>query len=141
MLKDAITGLFLSPAGRGASEEARFWSHVDPCRTDGCALWLGSRTPSGYGSFRPQKVLLRAHQYLIGKAPEGLEWDHKCKVRNCIWPEHLELVTHTENIRRSKQIAFCRQGHAYVGANIYVHPVTGYRHCRLCANEKRRKHR
>ena len=26
----------------------RFWRHVDPCRTDGCALWIGSRDTTGH---------------------------------------------------------------------------------------------
>ncbi len=29
----------------------RFWSHVDPCRTDGCAVWLGHLNAKGYDGF------------------------------------------------------------------------------------------
>lgn len=85
-------------------EEVRFWSHVDPCRTDGCALWLGGRTSDGYGVLRFGGKGGLAHHFLVGRPPKGLEWDHVkergCTHRNCVWPAHLELVTHAENIRR-----------------------------------------
>ena len=36
-----------------------------------------------------------------GPIPEGLEIDHKCEVRNCCNPEHLQLLTRGENIKKS----------------------------------------
>ncbi len=77
-----------------------FWQKVDPCRTDGCAIWLGGKTVRGYGVFWHERKLVLAHHFLIGKAPAGLEWDHHCNRRGCIWPEHLEAVTHQENMTR-----------------------------------------
>src|SRR3990167_712477 len=122
--------------------EERFWTKVDPCRTDGCALWLGSTTKNGYGKFGLGSKVILAHTFLIGKAPIGLGWDHVrergCTHRACVWPGHLELVTRLENINRGAKArpnlakTHCPQGHAYEGENLYVNPKTGRRHCRTC---------
>ena len=91
------THLPLTPEKR----EARFWSQVDPCRTDGCALFMGSLRKDGYGRFAyPDGKTGLAHHYLVGKPPKPMEWDHLCRIHNCVWPEHLELVTHKENCQR-----------------------------------------
>lgn len=36
-----------------------------------------------------------------GPVPSGLELDHLCRNPTCVRPDHLEAVTHAENIRRS----------------------------------------
>lgn len=41
-----------------------------------------------------------AYELWVGPIPEGMELDHRCKVRACINPAHLEPVTHAENMRR-----------------------------------------
>jgi hypothetical protein len=38
----------------------------------------------------------------IGPIAPGLQIDHLCRITYCIRPEHLEAVTVTENIRRSR---------------------------------------
>lgn len=42
-----------------------------------------------------------AYEYLMGKVPLGLELDHLCYNKRCVNPDHLEPVTHAENIRRA----------------------------------------
>lgn len=75
----------------------------------GCLLWLGSRTADGYGAI---KVRLdgvrrdwRAHrlvyELLVGPIPDGMEPDHTCRNKLCVHPDHLEPVTHAENLRRA----------------------------------------
>ena len=124
--------------GRREAPEIRFWAKVDPCRTDGCMIWIGALT-TGYGSFRPYpKKHMLAHHFLIGKAPEGLEWDHLCRNRACVYPEHLEAVTHVVNLSRaplpSREFqtskTHCPQGHEYNERNTYVY--RGHRCCRRC---------
>ena len=39
-----------------------------------------------------------------GPVPEGFELDHICRQRDCMNPEHLELVTHQENYFRKSQL-------------------------------------
>lgn len=127
---------------RRYSPEERFWCKVDPCRTDGCALWLGVTNGSGYGQFWLNGKMTYAHHFLVGLPPKGLEWDHVrelgCSHRNCAWPEHLELVTHRENTLRGNTIpathalkTHCPQGHAYDEPNTRV--SNGKRYCRACA--------
>ncbi len=37
-----------------------------------------------------------------GPIPDGLSIDHLCRVPPCVNPDHLEAVSHTENVRRGK---------------------------------------
>ncbi len=124
--------------------EQRFWSKVDPCRTDGCALWLAYVNPNGYGHFKFNYVWNLAHHFLVGKPPEGLVWDHVkdrgCTHRNCVWPGHLEAVTRLENTRRGEhwnvRKTHCPYGHPYDAPNTILNK--GHRYCRACNNIRRR---
>jgi len=114
----------------------RFWSKVETTST--CWLWLGALN-DGYGSFRLNKTqTIRAHTFLVGPAPEGLEWDHLCRVRQCVRPSHLEAVVHKVNVQRippysrgNAEKTECKFGHPFDAINTYV-DRTGARHCRAC---------
>lgn len=89
----------------------RFWPKVERVE-DGCWLWTASLTGDGYGrislggKFGPMGLAHRvAYELLVGPIPEGLELDHLCRVRRCVNPEHLEPVTHAENVRRAQEAA------------------------------------
>ena len=79
-----------------------FWAKVD--KTDTCWLWTSTLNWDGYGQIRMQGKMRIAHRLsyetLVGPIPGGLELDHLCKVRNCVRPDHLEPVTHAENVAR-----------------------------------------
>lgn len=136
---------FLAPA---PSDAERFWSKVDPCRSDGCALWIGAVQSNGYGSFRLNGKTTRAHQFLVGKAPEGTEWDHVkergCTHKNCVWPEHLEAVTHRVNLSRAPAAmslrTHCLKGHPYDDVNTRVNKA-GRRECITCNRASMRAYR
>jgi hypothetical protein len=69
--------------------------------------------------------------------PAGMVVDHLCRVRNCVNPEHLEVVTPAENNRRGALVTHCKRGHLMDGDNLYfyVHTSSGrtQRACRACA--------
>src|SRR3954468_15569508 len=101
---------------------AAFWAKVDPCRTDGCMIWLGALTKKGYGELRREGRTIQAHRFLVGKPSDGLEWDHLCHVRNCVAPNHLDAVTHITNLlrRRIRIALYCSIGHEMTEANTYI---------------------
>lgn len=72
-------------------------------KTDTCWIWYGALR-NGYGCIRINRVTVYAHRFAyecyIGPIPENCELDHTCNFRRCVNPNHLEPVTHLENIRR-----------------------------------------
>ena len=83
-----------------------------------------------------------AYEEVHGPIPEGLQVDHKCRLRCCVEERHLEPVTLTENKRRGLQgilrqpKTYCIHGHAYVEGNTYV-GRSGVARCMECARQSR----
>jgi hypothetical protein len=74
----------------------------------GCWEWQGcTNSNGGYGRVyfgrRSQVVHRYVYELLKNQIPEGAELDHLCYNRICCNPEHLEPVTHRENMRRGRQ--------------------------------------
>lgn len=71
-----------------------------------CWFWNGSLN-GGYGrsniNGKQQYAHRLSYEAFVGPIPEGMYLDHLCRNRSCINPEHLEIVTHAENIRRGEQ--------------------------------------
>lgn len=92
----------LSVANRGRPLAERLWSRVAP--EGDCLVWGGALGTFGYGLIKDGRRLVRAHRVAyelsVGTIPDGLELDHLCGNRRCVRPEHLEPVTHAENMRR-----------------------------------------
>lgn len=118
-------------------------------RENGCWEWTAGNR-GGYGRVAIHGKLMEAHRWMWertnGPIPEGLELDHLCRNRACVNPEHLEPVSHLENIRRGETGAHnarkthCKHGHPLSGANLHIKP-DGERRCRTCSREEMRRAR
>jgi HNH endonuclease len=121
----------------------RFWSKVNLPDENGCLIWNAGVDNYGYGQFRIGERNRKAHQVALEFAgieiPLGLEPDHTCEVRACVNVDHMEIVTHAENVRRSAE----RSTHCQSGRHQWNEPgvtafMGGERYCRPCRLERRR---
>jgi len=100
---------------RVAAAVARVEARLDRSDSFDCWLWPGARNnnrinrhaygvvsiPTGEGKkVRTFYVHRLLYQHHVGPIPEGLEVDHLCNIKICVNPDHMELVTHAENMRR-----------------------------------------
>lgn len=122
----------------------------------GCHEYDGAHTKDGYSVLGKQVdgrsvtfyVHRLMHELVHGPIPDGMEIDHLCRNRGCCNPDHLELVTHAENARRSPRATFhvlgtCRRGHSKdEHASIYRRPDGSKRYvCRACRRDYARRRR
>ena len=120
--------------------------------TTPCLPWVASMTGGAaggrYGKFTVGGRMVYAHRFAyelwVGPIPDGLHLDHLCRVRHCVNPDHLEPVTHKENILRrvhfnSTKVNCPKCGGAYTH---YTDPggYTG-RRCVPCMREYTREWR
>jgi hypothetical protein len=116
----------------------------------GCWLWTRSKSPDGYGWASYKGRTCQAHRLvyrlLVGEPSAGLVTDHLCRVRHCVNPAHMEMVTPIENLRRGYGWAYrltldhCPNNHPYTEANTHVR-ANGYRCCRICQRARNDKAR
>lgn len=127
----------------------KFWSRTK-IMPSGCVEWTGYRhnAQKGYGRFKFAGKRMLAHRWAYQWAngpdsiPDGLQLDHLCRNTMCVAPDHLEPVTHTENVRRgtawdvsgshNAAKTHCSQGHPYDQVNTYYRPDKVGRKCRSC---------
>ncbi|TFB96533.1 MULTISPECIES: HNH endonuclease signature motif containing protein [unclassified Cryobacterium] len=130
--------------GQNGTAEARFWAKVN--KSGECWIWTSSTSSYGYGRFRIGGEGSRnlgahvvAYRWAKGTIPNGMVLDHLCRVRSCVNPAHLEIVTPEENstrgmISRVAEVPNCPNGHPW-SENTYM-PRRGYRICKACAYPK-----
>lgn len=67
-------------------------------------LWTAHRNEDGYGRFWDGGRVRGAHRVSyelhVGSIDDGMHIDHRCRIRHCVNPTHLEQVTEAENRRR-----------------------------------------
>jgi hypothetical protein len=121
---------------------------------DGHWLWTGALTKNGYGKIgvgghRGGWALAHrvAWELYREPIPAGLHIDHLCRNRACVNPEHLEPVTHAENLRRGdgppssrpwSLKTHCKHGHEFTPENTSL-DSRGHKRCRTCTRERDRK--
>ena len=105
-----------------------------------CWVCTYAQNYSGYTRIDDDGRIRRCHRAMyeetVGPIPDGLVCDHICRVRNCVNPDHLEIVTQRENVLRGVhplallwRTNTCKRGHSLDGA--YRAPGGG-RRCRTC---------
>ena len=84
-----------------------FWSNVIKTfledGTEHCWLWQGAINKFGYGEHPNSSNTGLAHRFavqLFGRViPPKLIVNHKCRIRSCVNPKHLNIMTQSENIK------------------------------------------
>jgi hypothetical protein len=129
---------------------------------DGCWEWIASKNDAGYGQIasetRPVRPL-RAHRVIYelfrGSIPAEMTIDHLCRNRGCVRPDHMEIVSRGENVRRghgaeatklrAEGRTQCKRGHSLSGTNVYLTKLRGGRYtarsCRACHAIRERSYR
>lgn len=112
-----------------------------------CWLWNGCIDKRGYGRIKiggKKGRAVEAHivSYTIfkGRISSGLELDHLCRIRSCVNPEHLEPVTHQQNMLRGFHATktHCKHGHQYTIENT-IYNNAGRRECKVCVKLRRKR--
>lgn len=110
-------------------------------------MWTGWANDAGYPyvSFegRDQPAHRVVYTLLVGPIPDGLELDHTCVTPMCVYPDHLEPVTHAENQSRIRDrfTACHRAGHDWSDPKNVRTRSNGRRYCAECDRiDQRRRH-
>lgn len=118
--------------------------------TDDCLIWTGPQASKGYGAINIRAGKRITRRYLVHRlayelafgegSAVGLTIDHLCGVPLCCNPNHLEAVSHAENVRRTAVLVMaCPQGHLYDERNTLFGGVDGHRRCRQCNRNRYHK--
>jgi hypothetical protein len=116
-----------------------FWDRVE--KSDGCWLWKGAHRAAGYGIVIRNGRQTYAHRYAFeqahGPIPEGYHVHHRCGIKLCVCPDHLELVSAGEHARITapppwnRGLTHCKRGHEFTPENTKI-TSQGSRQCREC---------
>jgi hypothetical protein len=112
------------------------WIEEDRGHGTPCWIWQRAMYRSGYGAMKFAGHMHNAHRgvylKLRGPIPDDLVLDHLCRVRGCVNPDHMEIVTHSENCRRGAMakptasdvgaIRASDEASTVLGARFGVHP-------------------
>jgi hypothetical protein len=127
-----------------------------------CLIWEQSTRSNGYGQTfvdgKNRAAHIVAWEALYGPVPKGMYLDHichnqdakagkcegkECSHRACYNPNHLRVVTPSENTRSGlwgiDTKAECPQGHDYTNPNNIMIRANGRRECAQCNRTRSRK--
>jgi hypothetical protein len=110
-----------------------------------CWTWRHRLNREGYGRVTRKGKVMLAHVAMyeqeLGPVPAERELDHLCRVPACVNPDHLEPVTHAENVRRGLHSGLkrtCANGHPWVPEN-WASNGPGRKCCLICKRERERR--
>jgi hypothetical protein len=139
--------------------EDKLWEQTVVHPDTGCYLWCGTKNfQSGYGIIHFDIINCYVHRlsaYLFLDLPLGssLQAGHLCSSKNCWRPEHLHIVTCSENLAERKPFklrpklevgGYCVNGHLLSKKDIRSKMTSMggiQRCCRICDRESDRKRR
>lgn len=105
----------------------------------GCWIWTGRLNADGYGATNVDghNLAHRAfYEHFSGPIPDGMTIDHRCRVRACVNPDHLEPVPFIENLRRARRTwgedGLCSKGLHDITDPANVQVSVGKRNRRRC---------
>src|SRR5574343_1010834 len=91
-------GRTIQPSVRFTLDDPR----IMPEPNTGCWLSCGAMSRDGYGMAIRDGRKSNAHRFvwerIIGAIPSGMVLDHMCRVRSCVNPDHLRVVTPRINV-------------------------------------------
>ena len=128
------------------AELARMHRLITVNEETGCWEWKGNTTTNGYGKWQRgpghrERVIHRItyEHYKDQKIPDRMQGDHLCRNRICCNPDHIEIVTPSENTIRQdhagRRKTHCPKGHEYNEKNTR-NTSDGKRVCRACDRER-----
>ncbi len=139
-----------TPEKRNRRSRPAIERYLESIRVDenGCWRWQRRTERDGYGRLwvdgRNAMAHRFAYEHFVGPILDGLHIDHLCRVRDCVFWEHLEPVTPQVNIlrgvgptARNAMVTHCSNGHPYDEEN--THWTKKGRACRACGREKARR--
>lgn len=124
--------------------------------TSGCWLWTGTIMNTGYGALTrrcagsPGTHLAHrlVYEELVGPIPDGMCLDHKCELKSCVNPDHLHVVSASENLRlwwarrdadHGGMCKKCGGPFTDFGRRVYGGRIKNVRICKPCDNALRRE--
>lgn len=123
------------------------------CKETGCWVWLLAKDRAGYGRWsktyqNKKRGSQQAHR-VVYEDDRGVDLrpsqhlHHLCGRKDCVNPEHLEVVHGKSHIRqhnreRGEARTHCSEGHEFAPENTYYRKDGG-RRCRICQARRDRK--
>ena len=80
----------------------QFWDKVD--KSGECWMWKLRLDKDGYAQvkfkpYRGKKAHRVSYINTYGEIPEGFEIDHKCGIRHCVNPDHLQALPRKDHMK------------------------------------------
>jgi len=117
----------------------RIEENYSPEPNSGCWLWTGD-TQRGYPRICVSLVSFRVHRWVYentaGRIPRGHVVHHKCGVKCCVNPDHLEAMSPRDHMGMHNTVdGRCKRGHPFTEENTFRRS-DGRRTCLTCKRER-----